>query len=391
MWFWILLALGGAFVAGVAAASESERRRLIAAPEKPPMRLLTSVVSDVRVSTMALSDSKTVCQLSIPLEHEVFTPPLPNGKYFKLIFTGTCAVKSYSHWYGIDACYRTTSDHDNFTERHHGLHLDGEAVFDAPLEQERGEHRYVFRYVGTGGRLAVRLESPLGRLRNAKISDDMIHLTVTPFTMAETFMLALYDPEAKAREAQERRRQEEVAKKAVEWATWGHLESNFLSADYQQQFAAKHRDKILNTFTKQWLSEYQQLLSNELLYTTIQSEHPHVLEVLEARFEVIRIAQRLSVQPAPESPSPVEPKPKKTLDEVLAGIERHRRRDLNKKRVKADDHKAEILQDLELLQEFIADLDNYPLDEDERERLITEFKERLLGGEEESGNGFRQL
>jgi hypothetical protein len=390
MWFWILLGLGGAFVAGVALASESERRRLIAPPEKPP-RLLTSVATDVRVSTMALSEAKTLCQLSVPLEQEAFTPPLPKGKHFKLIFTGTCAVKFYSHWYGIDACYRTGHEHHNFTERHYGLHIDGQAAFDAPLEQERGEHRYVFRYVGTGGCLAVHLESPLGSLRNATISADMIHLTVTPFTMAETFMLALYDPEAKAREAAERRRQEEVAKKAIEWATWAHLERNFLDTTYQQQFAAKHKDKIINTFTKQWLTEYQQLLSNEPLYTNIQTDHPHVLEVLEARFEVIRIAQRLSVQPAPEPPPPVEPKPKKTLDEVLAGIERHRRRDLNKKRVKADDHKAEILQDLELLQEFIADLDNYPLDEDERERLITEFKERLLGGEEESNNGFRQM
>jgi hypothetical protein len=95
----------------------------------------------------------------------------------------------------------------------------------------------------------------------------------------------------------------------------------------------------------------------------------------------------LAVQPAPP---PSEPK-RKTLDEVLAGIERHRRRELHKKRVKADDHKADLMQDLELLQEFIADLDNYPLDEDERERLITEFKERLLGGEEESSNGFKQL
>lgn len=44
-----------------------------------------------------------------------------------------------------------------------------------------------------------------------------------------------------------------------------------------------------------------------------------------------------------------------------------------------------------MLQDFIADLDRYPLDDDERERLITEFKERLLGGEEENSNGFKQL
>jgi hypothetical protein len=62
-----------------------------------------------------------------------------------------------------------------------------------------------------------------------------------------------------------------------------------------------------------------------------------------------------------------------------------------RKRVKFEDHRADVLQDLEMLQDFISDLDRYPLDEDERERLIQEFKERLLGGEEESNNGFRQL
>src|SRR5437588_617203 len=106
MWLWILMGLGAAFVAGVAAASESERRRQLAPPAKPPTRLLTSVASDVRISIVALSDAHTLCELDISPGVEVFTPPLPKGKRLKLIFTGACAIKqSSSPWIGLDTCY----------------------------------------------------------------------------------------------------------------------------------------------------------------------------------------------------------------------------------------------------------------------------------------------
>jgi len=91
--------------------------------------------------------------------------------------------------------------------------------------------------------------------------------------------------------------------------------------------------------------------------------------------------------------TPTNPPPKQPLtpEEWQARIDRYRQRKLSKKRVKVEDDKAEIMQDLALLQEFADDLDNYPLDEDEKEQLIQEFKERLLGGEEESGGGFKQV
>jgi hypothetical protein len=61
---------------------------------------------------------------------------------------------------------------------------------------------------------------------------------------------------------------------------------------------------------------------------------------MEARLEVIRIAEWLAVEPAPE------PKPKVTPDEWRARIERYQQRFLTRKRVKVEDYKADMMQAL---------------------------------------------
>ena len=123
---------------------------------------------------------------------------------------------------------------------------------------------------------------------------------------------------------------------------------------------------------------------------SLPSTHPEVLAFFDMRFQVLKLAERLAIEPTPPPPAP-EPKSRLTPEEWAARIERYRQRSLTRKRVRFEDHKADVMQDLDMLQEFVDDLGQYPLDEDERERLITEFKERLLGGDEESSNGFKQL
>jgi hypothetical protein len=66
---------------------------------------------------------------------------------------------------------------------------------------------------------------------------------------------------------------------------------------------------------------------------------------LEARLEVIRIAERLAVEPVPSPPAP-EPKPKVTLDKWRAHIERYRQQFLTCKHVKVKDYKADVMQAL---------------------------------------------
>ena len=139
--------------------------------------------------------------------------------------------------------------------------------------------------------------------------------------------------------------EEELNRLALEWATLAHLESNFLKPEYQQNFAAKHTSKILGTLNCEWLEAYRRVLGDPELYAIIQDQHPHVLDFLEARLEVIRIAERLAVEPAPPPPAP-KPKPKVTPDEWRAHIERYRQRSLTRKRVKVKDYKADMVQTL---------------------------------------------
>jgi hypothetical protein len=204
-----------------------------------------------------------------------------------------------------------------------------------------------------------------------------IELTAIPLKTSEISALNL--------DVAQRKREQEVQKRALEWATLAHLESNFLNPDYRRDYVERNAAKILSTSKQQWLDEYRQLIGDTLLYKLIQTEHAQVLDFLEARFTVVRLAECKILESAPEAKTTLTP------DEWAARIERYRQRSLTRKRVKFEDHRADVLQDLEMLQDFITDLDRYPLDEDERERLITEFKERLLGGEEDSSNGFKQL
>jgi hypothetical protein len=138
----------------------------------------------------------------------------------------------------------------------------------------------------------------------------------------------------------ERKREKELIRLALEWAALAHLESNFLKPEYQQNFAAKHASKILGTLNCEWLEAYRHVLGDPELYAIIQDQHPHVLDFMEARLEVIRIAERLAVEPAPE------PKPKVTPDEWRAHIERYQQRFLIRKRVKVEDYKADVKQAL---------------------------------------------
>ena len=164
----------------------------------------------------------------------------------------------------------------------------------------------------------------------------------TAGTLQHTVMPLTPTAAALGLDTNERKREEELIRLALEWATLAHLESNFLKPEYQQNFAAKHTSKILGILKREWLEAYRCVLGDPELYAIIQDQHPHVLDFLEARLEVIRIAERLAVEPAPE------PKPKVTPDEWRARIERYRQRFLTRKRVKVEAYKADVMQALDV-------------------------------------------
>ena len=324
-----------------------------------------------------------VLRLRIQAGVEVFTrDALDDGVPYRVIVRGTNGTKYYASdgWrtVSMDAVYLLD---DRQYPRHEGLLFDGKPA--VVCDEDRSKHVYTFAYVGTGRHLSILLRLPQSyhSESHAERPVTVIIRTLAPAEQDEVTAME----EARRREA-EHGQQEELRRQALALATVARLEDNFLSSEYQQQYAAKHTAAILKTFAQQWRDDYLALLSNEPLLALVQADYPLVLEVFEARFQVLKLAQRLAVEPTtPASAAKLTP------EEWAARIERYRQRSLTRKRVKFEDHRADVLQDLDMLQEFVDDLGQYPLDDDERERLIQEFKDRLLGGEEEGNNGFKQL
>jgi hypothetical protein len=181
-----------------------------------------------------------------------------------------------------------------------------------------------------------------------------------------------------------RQEQDDVRRRAAVLSHWAELESNFLRPDYQQHYAATHLRRVLDKDKDAWFKEARDVRDDEPLRSLLEQEYPQVLQVLEARLEVIRIAERLEVEPSR--------KPKLTPEEHQERIERFRQRLTRRIDVKAQDFMAKHMRKLTLEQEFAQELEGYDLDEDERERLMNAFRDeltRLTEGEEEQNETYK--
>ena len=167
-----------------------------------------------------------------------------------------------------------------------------------------------------------------------------------------------------------RHEQDEVQRCAKVLAHWAELESNFLQPDFQQHYAAKHLRKILETDKDTWFQEAKRVRDDEPLRLLLERDYPQVLQVLEARLEMIRMAERLDVTPPPE-------KPRLTPEDHHRKVTNFRNRVLQWRQTKAEDFIAQRVQQLEMLHAFEEELAQYDLDEDERDRLLQEFRQEL--------------
>jgi len=319
-----------------------------------------------------------VMRLRIKAGVEVYTrESLNKGVPYRVVVEGTNGTlyESGGAWYGayLDAVY---IDRKGQYPRHEGLLLDGQPA--VVCEEDRPNHRYTFAYSGTGRHMSIKLALPLGHTEtSSSYSEGPVKVTIRTLNPKEA-------AEVRAMEAEQQRKAQEVHRaelnrRALELAKVAYMEQHLLDLNQQQRFAAKHLAEILTTWRYTWRKELFALRADGPFYTFIQEHYPQVLEFFEeARFKVIEIAEHMEDAPAPE------PKHKETPEEW-------RKRTLGNKRGKVAYHKAELLQNMQMLHDFVEELDSYDIDEDERERLIQEFKERLLGGEEDSSNGFRQL
>jgi hypothetical protein len=268
------------------------RRRMDSSPQpEPPDEPTEHLAETIMVATVGPDADVTMCKIRVYLQQEVFTPPLPDGTYYKLEFTGTCVVKFYGNWDCFDACYKATAGTHNYTDRHHALKLDGNVVTASPIEADRAEHRYVFPYRATGSRLSVLLESPVGNLRNASATKEGIHVTVMALSRAEVSRLGL-DAEEREREAAARRMIEELDEQASTLAVETYAEVHLLDPEYRVYYTKKYHTRK-STLKDTWLAQYRAVLSDELLRTVLEEKHPHVMPVLAARMEVLSIFERL--------------------------------------------------------------------------------------------------
>lgn len=179
-----------------------------------------------------------------------------------------------------------------------------------------------------------------------------------------------------AREA-ERKRKEDLVRRATVRQQATHLERNFLDPAYREAYARVHCQQLLGDLKEEWFKDYQSVINDHDFLSLLHQEYPEVLEFLEARLETVRIAERLAVEPPP-APPPLPPAPKLTPEARQEKIERFRKRMVEKIDVKAQDFMAQQKRKLQLEQEYAAELSEYNISEDEFERLMQEFRNQLI-------------
>ena len=318
---------------------------------------------------------------------EVFTrEALDEGVPYRVLVQGKNETRhhlsgglSFVH---MDAVYIID---DRQYPRHEGLLFDSEPAM--VCEEDRCKHSYTFAYIGTGRHMSILLRLPKDHQSSSYMERPLkvIIRTLTPLEAMQ--VKAMEDERQWEAEAMQR---EELNRQALALMTLAHVDNNFLSPEFQKNYAAKHSAAILKTLSTQWRDEYLALMGNVPLYGLIQAEYPLVLAFYEARFEVVRIAQRLAVEPPPESLGS-QHKRRLSREEWEARIERYRQRQLDRMRVGADDRIAQMLERFESVRRLRERAEDAGLDEDEIEPLEKRLLEDLDQDEDEYTNGYRQL
>lgn len=288
-------------------------------PSDEPLQPVSDLEDTIMIATADADTGDTVCKIHVSLQQEVFTPHLPQGTYYKLIFTGKCEVEFDSRWECFDAFYTATAGRNNYTNRHHALKLDGTGVFPASLvEADRAVHQYTYPYRATGGRLSVLLESPVNKLWKASHIDNTVQLTVVALSREEVLQLGL-DAEERRREADARRIVEEMEQQARELAGTTYTQVHLLDPVFRPQFVKEHRDQIA-TLKDQWVAEYRHVLADVALRRVLEEQYPHVMPILTARMEVLSIAERLPYDEQIERAKLAEERAAKNRAERIADL-----------------------------------------------------------------------
>jgi hypothetical protein len=236
------------------------------------------------------------------------------------------------------------------------------------VHQDKEIHLYTFHIDGTGEKIALTFDYPYEeQLPQPPLTVTLIRLD------ADVALLA-------SREKPEKVSAEEAAlKDRLEFLRLqAHRESNFLDPEFQQQFGKQRQQEILTDSRHTWEREYHEIMLNTELKRMAEQDAPEVLEWLEARIHVIRLAERSSVMAVPSAPA-APPRKKMNAEEVRALI-------LRKDEIHAEDKIQRTKLKAQKILKARAELAQLDLEEDERQRLEAELIESILEEGEEGKN-----
>jgi len=156
-----------------------------------------------------------------------------------------------------------------------------------------------------------------------------------------------------------------------------HREEHFIAPDFQQKYARHHLQEISSKLKGEWGSEYDALMQQPGFKQLAAKQAPEVLAWLEARVNIVRLAEQLLISP----PAPqIQKKPRLNAEQVRALKVRW-------DEIQAADRIARKKVKAKMLVEGRAELESIPLDPDVKESLNTELDEEIRDIGEDNGKG----
>ncbi len=316
-----------------------------------------------------------------PDGREVFLPPLDPGRVYQVTVHGTCVY--WEHWF----IFVRPKTHDALYEADERPLRDS-WEFRASLQEDRAAHKYTFRISGTASRISARL-SPPGVTQWSFWAEGALTIFVEP--LPEAAPSPVYDLVREERLFKEMRAAEEKAgrdKKAAEERTAvesklaalrcrAHREEHFINPSFQQNYARHHLQEISSKLKGEWASEYDDLMQQPGFKQLAAKQAPEVLAWLEARVNIVRLAEQLLISP----PVLQGPKKRKLNSEGVRALI------LRRDEIQAVDRISRKKLKAKMLVKGRAELESIPLDPDVKESLNTELDEEIRDIGEDNGKG----
>jgi hypothetical protein len=350
----------------------------------------------------ALRNAGAKVRLLVPPDGtEVFLPLLDPSCVYRITIHGTCKFSESTGWFSsreafADALYETDKV-GNFTVSHDRLKLDGVPIRgflknvprEAAPEEDRQAHCYAFRVDGATRKISASFNL-LSEPTTQRLTLTLEVLPVgTPSPNTARSKEEAIREQAKEAERASRENDRQFRESAKHAAAYereleflrseAHRESHFMDPVFQKDYAKREREKILGTLKKEWKGHYGRVMHDPYLKKLAEEKAPEVIQLIEARVNIVQLAERLPVAP-PSMAENEKPKKKLKAEEVRQLI-------IRRQAIQADDKIARAKLKGEKIFKAKTEMDALPLDDDEKEFLKGELVRGILEEEEENRHG----